>query len=204
MLASDRHDGIEEHGVGFLPLVSETKLSFGNGGEPAVHRVQGMAYYQQYYRLRAGGFPHYGGCRPAILLVYASTFLIIVRQELQHSHPHCQFTGHVVSVHVLAVLIDGAVQVELLPWFMVPVVAEKHKQWLYRFVSALSQALKVLKNITSSHPPTRLSPMIMRCQALRSKPSLQPQRSKGFLWSAGFPMRTHIWACPVEKNLVHV
>jgi len=71
--ASDRHDAIEALGVSFLRLVSEGKLSFGGSSGDLI--VQGAYYYRDFYMHRANMLPKHGGCKPALLLVYAGMFL---------------------------------------------------------------------------------------------------------------------------------
>jgi hypothetical protein len=71
--ASDGHDVVIASGTHFLRMLSEGKWCFGGGsGDPV---VQGMCYYREFYRQRAQGFPPRGGCKPALLLVYAGIFL---------------------------------------------------------------------------------------------------------------------------------
>jgi len=131
--ASDEHDTIEtSHGV-FLTFVSVGKSSLGGGsGDPT---IQGMCYFREFYRQRATDFPQYGGCRPALLLVYA---------------------GHVIGVYGLVMHKDGTVQMEPLTWIMTTDcdwTNGKHKRWFYRFVSALDQAIKDLREYYQQPPP---------------------------------------------------
>ena len=69
--ASGGHNTTETpHGI-FLTFVSEGQWSFGGGsGDPT---IQGMCYFREFYRQRANDFTQYGGCKPALLLVYAGT-----------------------------------------------------------------------------------------------------------------------------------
>ena len=67
-----------------------------------------------------------------------------------------RFLGHVITVYGLAMHHDGTVQAEPLTWAMVTDCDwsnNKHKQWFYRFVSALDQALKDLKEYYEQPPP---------------------------------------------------
>ena len=68
--ASDGYNTIETpHGI-FLTFVSEGQWSFGGGsGDPT---IQGMSYFREFWQ-RANDFTQYGGCKPALLLVYAGT-----------------------------------------------------------------------------------------------------------------------------------
>ena len=77
--ASDRHDVVIAPGASFLQILSEGKWLFGGGSSDVV--VQGMSYYREFYRQHAEGFPPCGGCKPAILLVYAGIFLCHCQTE---------------------------------------------------------------------------------------------------------------------------
>jgi hypothetical protein len=84
--SSDGHHAIETSHGDFLTLVTEGKLSFGSGsGEPT---IQGMSYYREFYRQRAKDLQQYGGCKPALLLVYAGTLPC-----------HCLTRIHILTLH---------------------------------------------------------------------------------------------------------
>jgi hypothetical protein len=84
--SSDGHDTIKTSRGEFLTLVTEGRLCFGGGsGDPT---VQGMSYFQEFYRQRAKDLRQHGGCKPALLLVYAGTLPC-----------HCLTRIHILTLH---------------------------------------------------------------------------------------------------------
>jgi hypothetical protein len=84
--ASDGHNTIETpHGI-FLTFVSEGKWSFGGGsGDPTTLPIELPEGFLEFYRQRAKDFTQYGGCKPALLLVYTGTLSCHCRTRT-HSH----------------------------------------------------------------------------------------------------------------------
>jgi hypothetical protein len=77
------HESIETSHGDFLTLVTVGKWCFGGGsGDPT---IQGMSYFREFYMQRAKDLPQYGGCKPALLLVYAGTLPCHCRTQT-HSH----------------------------------------------------------------------------------------------------------------------
>lgn len=75
--SSDGHETVKTPQGNFLTLLTEGKMCFGSGNaEPTVH---GMSYFREFYKYHS---PQYGGCKPALLLVYAGTLPCYCRTRI--------------------------------------------------------------------------------------------------------------------------